>query len=177
MKIQKTPIEGLVVIEPKIWSDDRGYFFESYSEKVFRESGLRTDFVQDNFSWSKKGVLRGLHFQRAPFAQAKLVRVTRGSIYDVAVDLRKDSPTFGKFFGLELNDQNHKSLLIPDGFAHGFCVLSEVAGFSYKCSNFYSAAHDGGIQWNDPDIGIRWPIENPILSGKDAALPKLKDLP
>lgn len=165
--VTKTGIKDLVVIEPKVFEDDRGYFFESYNKNDFTAEGLEYEFVQDNQSLSTKGVLRGLHYQ-IKYPQAKLVRVLRGSVFDVAVDLRKDSISYGKWFGIVLSEDNKKQLLIPRGFAHGFVVLSDVAVFCYKCDDFYHPNDEGGIIWNDPDIGIEWPIsEKPILSEKD----------
>lgn len=156
MKLTLTPIKDLVVIEPKVFDDERGYFYEAYNKNTFRELGLDYDFVQDNQSFSRKGVLRGLHFQKE-FPQAKLVRVIEGEVFDVAVDLRKDSPTFGKWYGVTLSGENKKMFMIPRGFAHGFLVLSETAIFSYKCDDFYHPNDEGGIIYNDPDIGIEWP--------------------
>ncbi|NIQ00038.1 MAG: dTDP-4-dehydrorhamnose 3,5-epimerase, partial [Nitrospinaceae bacterium] len=170
MKVTRTELSGVVVIEPEIHSDDRGSFYESYVKRKYVEAGIVDDFVQDNHSVSKKNVLRGLHYQVQP-GQAKLVRVTRGEVFDVAVDIRKDSPTFGKWVGIRLSEKNRKQMYVPIGFAHGFCVLSEMAEFLYKCSDYYSAAGDRGIIWNDPDIGIEWPIQNPILSEKDQKHP------
>jgi dTDP-4-dehydrorhamnose 3,5-epimerase len=177
MEFEKLEIEGLVIIKPKVFADDRGFFMESYKKSAFEENGIFIDFVQDNHSKSTKGVLRGLHFQREPYAQDKLVRVTQGEVFDVAVDLRKDSPTFGKWHGVHLSAENKVMFLIPKGFAHGFMVLSENAEFEYKVSNVYNKESDGGLLWNDMDIGINWPIEGePILSEKDKIQPTLKDL-
>lgn len=156
MKLTLTPIKDLVVIEPKVFGDERGYFYEAYNKNTFHELGLDYDFVQDNQSYSRKGVLRGLHFQKQ-FPQAKLVRVIEGEVFDVAVDLRKDSPTFGKWYGVILNGESKKMFMIPRGFAHGFLVLSETAVFSYKCDDFYHPNDEGGIIYNDPDIGIERP--------------------
>ncbi len=175
MKVTRTPLEGVLIFEPKEHSDARGSFYEVYVRRKYEEHGVRDVFVQDNYSVSKKGVLRGLHYQLQP-AQAKLVRVTRGEVFDVAVDLRKDSPTFGKWVGERLSEQNLKQMYIPVGFAHGFCVLSETAEFLYKCSDYYAPSGERGILWNDPDIGIDWPLDNPILSEKDQKLPLLRDL-
>lgn len=168
MKLTLTPIKDLVVIEPKVFGDERGYFYEAYNKNTFRELGLDYDFVQDNQSFSRKGVLRGLHFQKE-FPQAKLVRVIEGEVFDVAVDLRKDSPTFGKWYGVTLSSENKKMFMIPRGFAHGFLVLSETAVFSYKCDDFYHPNDEGGIMYNDTDIGVEWPkIDTEyILSEKD----------
>lgn len=156
MKVILTPIKDLVVIEPKVFGDERGYFYEAYNKNTFHELGLDYDFVQDNQSFSKKGVIRGLHFQKQ-FPQAKLVRVIEGEVFDVAVDLRKDSPTFGKWYGVTLSGENKKMFMIPRGFAHGFLVLSDIAIFSYKCDDFYHPGDEGGIIFNDPDINIEWP--------------------
>lgn len=175
-----TPIPDLYIIEPTVFSDDRGFFMESYNKREFEEIGLDMDFVQDNHSRSTKGVLRGLHFQ-SEHSQGKLVRVINGSVFDVAVDIRKNSSTFGKWFGLILSEENKKMFYVPEGFAHGFLVLSDNVDFVYKCTDFYYPEYDAGIVWNDPDIGIEWPfekygIEKPILSEKDRKLPKLKEL-
>jgi len=179
-KIIETSIEGLYIIEPTVFGDNRGFFMESYNKREFEKIGLDMNFVQDNHSRSKKGVLRGLHFQRK-HPQGKLVRVIRGKVFDVAVDLRKGSPTFGKWYGIILSDENHLMFYIPEGFAHGFLVLSEEADFFYKCTDFYYPEYDAGIIWNDPDIGIKWPFEEygikePILSEKDSKLPRLRDI-
>lgn len=170
MKLTLTPIKDLVIIEPKVFEDSRGYFYESYNKNAFHELGLDYDFVQDNQSFSTKGVLRGLHFQKQ-FPQAKLVRVLEGEVFDVAVDLRKDSPTFGKWYGVVLSGENKKMFMIPRGFAHGFLVLSETATFSYKCDDFYHPKDEGGIIYNDPTIGVEWPKLDCeiILSEKDKA--------
>ena len=159
-KIKVTPceIEGLYVIEPTVFADERGYFMETYHQKDMEEAGLNLKFVQDNQSMSTKGVLRGLHFQKQ-YPQGKLVRVVRGAVYDVAVDLRKDSKTFGKWFGVELSAENKKQFYIPEGFAHGFLVLTDEAEFCYKCTDFYHANDEGGIAWNDEELGIQWPIK------------------
>ena len=172
----KCDIEGLYVIEPKVFGDSRGYFMETYHYEDFKAAGLSMAFVQDNQSLSGKGVLRGLHFQKT-HPQGKLVRVFAGSVYDVAVDLRKDSPTYGKYHGVILTEENNKMFYVPEGFAHGFMVLSDTAVFSYKCTDFYHPEDEGGILWNDPDIGIAWPIDEavrPILSDKDTKHPTLK---
>jgi len=169
MEIQKTPIEGLLVLQPTIFKDDRGYFFESFHTEQYRKAGIKTTFVQDNESRSVRGVIRGLHYQLEPYAQAKLVRVIRGSVLDVAVDLRKHSPTFGKWFSVELNEENKKQFFIPRGFAHGFAVLSETAIFSYKCDNYYHPEAERGIIYNDPDLNIEWgiPDQEAVVSEKD----------
>ena len=170
MEIIKTNIEGVVIIEPRIFKDDRGYFFESFSQREFEEKVCKTTFVQDNESKSSYGVLRGLHFQKPPFAQSKLVRVIKGAVLDVAVDIRKGSPTFGQYVSVELTGENHRQFFIPRGFAHGFSVLSEEVIFQYKCDNFYSPQSEGAIAWNDPDLNIDWriPAEKVVLSEKDS---------
>lgn len=169
MEIIKTKLNDCYLIKPKVFSDNRGFFLESYSEKKFFELGLCARFVQDNHSYSSiKGVVRGLHFQAPPFTQTKLVRVTRGKVYDVTVDLRKISSTFGQWEAFELSAENFLMLYIPKGFAHGFCTLTDDTEFCYKNDNFYSPSHEGSIRWNDPTINISWPVENPILSEKDA---------
>ena len=177
MKVVKTAIEDVVIIEPDVFGDARGYFFESYSQKKFDEQVREVKFVQDNESKSKYGVLRGLHFQKGKDAQSKLVRVVKGRVLDVAVDIRKGSPTFGKYVAVELTEDNHRQLFVPRGFAHGFSVLSDEAIFQYKCDNLYAPQAEGAIAWNDPDIGIDWglPAEDVLLSAKDAAHPLLKD--
>jgi len=177
MEIIKTNIEGVVIIEPRIFKDDRGYFFESFSQREFEEKVCKTTFVQDNESKSSYGVLRGLHFQKLPFAQSKLVRVIKGAVLDVAVDIRKGSPTFGQYVSVELTGENHRQFFIPRGFAHGFSVLSEEVIFQYKCDNFYSPQSEGAIAWNDPDLNIDWriPAEKVVLSEKDSKHPRLKD--
>ncbi len=172
----ETSIKDLYIIEPTVFGDNRGYFMEGYSKRDFEEAGLTMNFVQDNESKSKKGVLRGLHFQ-TKHTQGKLVRVVEGEVYDVAVDLRKDSPTFGKWEGVLLTAENKKQFYVPEGFAHGFLVLSETATFQYKCTDYYAPEYDGGILWNDPDINIVWPlddIEEVLLSDKDKIQPTLK---
>ena len=177
MKVIKTAIEDVVIIEPDVFGDSRGYFFESYSQKKFDEQVRKIEFVQDNESKSRYGVLRGLHFQKGKDAQSKLVRVVKGRVLDVAVDIRKGSPTFGQYVAVELTEENHRQLFIPRGFAHGFSVLSEEAVFQYKCDNLYAPHAEGAIAWDDPDIGIDWgvPAEDVLLSAKDAAHPRLKD--
>lgn len=175
MNIITTSIEGILIIAPKSFTDKRGFFMETYNQRKYIESGINTIFVQDNLSYSLKNTLRGLHFQiRHP--QAKLVQVISGEIFDVAVDLRSGSSTFGKWIGTLLSDENRRQMFIPEGFAHGFCVLSEIAYFYYKCSDFYSPDDEGGIVWSDPDIGIEWPVKNPIVSEKDKQYPNLSDL-
>lgn len=171
----KTEIDGVYVIEPKVFGDNRGYFMETYKETDFREAGLNYKFVQDNQSSSRKGVLRGLHFQKT-FSQAKLVRVLSGEVFDVAVDLRKNSKTYGNWVGVLLSGENKKQFMIPRGFAHGFIVVSDYAEFAYKCDELYHPEDEGGIAWNDPDVGIEWPeVGEIILSEKDKKNPFLKD--
>lgn len=168
MNVIKTKIDGVYILEPKLFCDERGYFFESYNDKDFKENVADITFVQDNESKSTKGVLRGLHFQREPYAQSKLVKVVKGKVYDVAVDLRKDSITFGKYVAVILSEENHRQFFIPKGFAHGFLVLSDEAIFQYKCDNFYNRDSEDGIAWDDKTININWPfIDNIILSEKD----------
>jgi len=177
MRVIETEIEGAIIIEPKVFSDDRGYFFESFSQKEFEEKVCNTVFEQDNESKSTYGVLRGLHFQKMPYAQSKLVRVVKGKVLDVAVDIRKGSPTFGKHVAVELSEDNKLQFFVPRGFAHGFVVLSEEAIFQYKCDNYYTPQSEGGIMWNDPALNIDWqiPLEDVILSGKDKINPLLSD--
>ena len=174
MKITKTPFEGLLIIEPKVFDDNRGHFYESYNKKTFYDSGIDIEFVQDNQSSSTRGVLRGLHFQRPPFAQVKLVRVLSGFIQDVVVDLRQKQPTFGKHYSLELSDQNKKQLLVPRGFAHGFLVLSERADVLYKCDSFYCPEAESGIRYDDTGLAIEWNMGKVkrIVSDKDLRLPE-----
>lgn len=177
MNLIKTEIDGIVIIEPKIFPDARGYFYESYNKKNFDEKVAKIEFVQDNQSCSSKGVMRGLHFQRPPFAQSKLVRCTHGTIIDVAVDIRKGSPTFGKHVAVELSEDNHREFFIPKGFAHGFAVLSDMAILQYKCDNLYHPECDGGILITDPDLEIDWGIDlsHAILSEKDLNNPRLSE--
>jgi dTDP-4-dehydrorhamnose 3,5-epimerase len=172
-----TEIEGVKIIEPRVFADARGCFFESFSQKEFEEKVCKTVFVQDNESHSVAGVVRGLHYQKPPFTQAKLVRVIRGAALDVAVDIRKGSPTFGKYVAVELTADNHRQLFVPRGFAHGFAVLSDEAVFQYKCDNYYAPQSEGAIAWNDPDLAIDWrvPETDRILSEKDSNHPMLKD--
>lgn len=165
-----------MIIQPRVFEDKRGYFFESFNEKAFADAGINIDFIQDNQSLSGAGILRGLHFQAPPFAQAKLVRVIKGAVIDVAVDIRKDSPTYGQHFSIELNENNKTQLLVPAGFAHGFVTLEDNTIFSYKCSNLYNKESEGGILWNDKDLGIQWNIADPVISEKDEILPAFKDL-
>jgi dTDP-4-dehydrorhamnose 3,5-epimerase len=168
MKINEPPIAGLLVFEPRVFGDKRGSFFESFNRKIFDEvTGGNYEFVQDNQSLSKKGVLRGLHFQNPPFAQGKLVRVIQGAVIDVAVDIRKKSSTYGQHFSIELSAENNKQLWIPPGFAHGFVSLADDTLFSYKCTNYYSPESEGTIKWNDTDLGINWGVENALVSEKD----------
>ena len=177
MEVIKTDIEGVVIIEPRIFKDARGYFFESFSAKEFQEKVCQTTFVQDNESFSSYGVVRGLHFQKPPYTQSKLVRVIKGAVLDVAVDLRKGSPTYGKHVAVELTGENHRQLFIPKGFAHGFSVLSDEVRFQYKCDNFYAPQSEGGIAWNDPALQIDWriPADKILLSEKDTKHPLLED--
>ena len=174
MNVIQTELPGVLIIEPKVFGDARGFFMETWHAERYAAAGIPSKFVQDNCSRSSKGILRGLHFQE-PKGQGKLVHVLNGAVLDVAVDVRRGSPTFGKHVAVELTDQNRRQLWIPPGFAHGFCVLSESADFLYKCTELYSPEHDAGIAWNDPDVGIAWPVTDPKLSAKDAALPRLKD--
>ncbi|MGW8325171.1 MAG: dTDP-4-dehydrorhamnose 3,5-epimerase [Desulfobacterales bacterium] len=175
MNIITTPIEGILIIEPKTFKDKRGFFMETYNQDRYNKSGINATFVQDNLSYSMKNTLRGLHFQ-IKHPQAKLIQVISGKIFDVAVDLRPGFATFGKWTGFHLSGENRRQVFIPEGFAHGFCVLSESALFHYKCSDFYAPDDEGGIIWSDPDIGIEWPVENPIVSEKDKQFRKLSDL-
>ena len=178
MEVIKTKIPGVVIIEPRLFPDARGYFFESFSKREFEEKVGKIDFVQDNESKSSYGVLRGLHFQKPPYAQSKLVRVVKGAVLDVAVDIRKGSPTFGQHVAVELTEDNHRQFFIPRGFAHGFAVLTDEVIFQYKCDNFYAPASEGAIAWDDPDLGIDWrvPAEKVILSEKDRRHPRLKEI-
>lgn len=178
MNVIKTKIEGLVIIEPKVFFDGRGYFFESFSQQRFNELVAPVTFVQDNESKSSYGVLRGLHFQKPPFAQSKLVRVVKGKVLDVAVDLRRNSPTFGQYEAVLLTEENKRQFFVPRGFAHGFAVLSEEAIFQYKCDNYYAPQSEGSVLWNDPAIGIDWqlPTEAVLLSDKDKKSPLLSEL-
>ena len=175
MKIEKTKIPDLYIIKPTVFEDNRGYFFESYNKESFLRNGIDQNFVQDNESKSAKGVLRGLHFQKPPFAQGKLVRVMRGAVLDVAVDLRKNSPTYGEWVSVELTNENKWMYWIPPGFAHGFVTLEDSTVFFYKCTNVYNKESEGSILWNDPDLNIDWKVKNPILSDKDIISPLFKD--
>jgi dTDP-4-dehydrorhamnose 3,5-epimerase len=172
MKVTTTAIDGVLIVEPKVFGDERGFFMESFNQRAFNEAvGHDVTFVQDNHSRSTKGVLRGLHFQRTPYAQGKLVRVTQGAVFDVAVDIRPDSPTFGRWVGVELDGQNHRQLWIPAGLAHGFLVTSDSADFLYKTTEYYAPEAEGCILWNDPQLAVQWPVAGltPVLSGKDEA--------
>jgi dTDP-4-dehydrorhamnose 3,5-epimerase len=175
MKILSTPLEGVLIVEPDLFGDRRGFFMETYHKKRYESEGIVADFVQDNLSYSVHGTLRGLHYQ-FPHSQAKLVQVFQGRIFDVAVDIRKGSSSFGQWTGVYLSDENKRQLFISEGFAHGFCVVSETALFSYKCSDFYAPENEGGILWSDPELSLEWPIKNPLLSEKDRNYPGLKDL-
>lgn len=175
MKFSTTPISGLILIEPKLHGDHRGFFVETYHQAKFADAGIHAAFVQANHARSSRGTLRGLHFQRTPHAQGKLVRVTSGEIYDVAVDLRIDSPTFGHWFGVTLSEQNALELYIPPGFAHGYCVTSETADFQYFCTALYAPESEGGVAWNDPALSISWPCKAPILSARDKLWPRLAE--
>ena len=172
----ETAIPGVIILEPKVFGDTRGFFMEMFSVIRYEQAGIHDRFVQDNISSSQKGVLRGLHFQN-PNPQGKLVQVLQGEVFDVAVDIRKGSPTFGQWTGITLSNQNHRQFFVPSGFAHGFCVLSDTALFHYKCTDYYAPSCEGGIVWNDPDIGIEWPVKTPVLSAKDSAYGRLKDYP
>ena len=176
MNVIQTGIESVLIFEPSVYGDKRGFFMETWSRNRYAEAGLDVAFVQDNVSSSTKGVLRGLHYQY-PQPQGKLVQVMRGEVLDVAVDIRMGSPTFGKAATCLLSEDNHRQFFVPEGFAHGFCVLSDTALFSYKCTNLYNPKTEGGVLWNDPDLAIDWPIEAPQLSAKDTALPRLRDIP
>ena len=175
MKITQTQLPGITLIQPEIHGDARGFFTETYQSQRYREGGIAGTFVQDNLSRSERGVLRGLHFQ-VEKPQGKLVSCPRGSVFDVAVDVDPSSSTFKQYVAVELNEENHLQMWIPPGYAHGFCVLSEVADFHYKCTEFYQPSLERGVFWNDPDIGIRWPVTSPTLSAKDGALPRLAEL-
>jgi len=176
MKLIKTGLPGVMIVEPEMFGDARGFFMETWHQVKYEKAGLPGCFVQDNLSYSERGVLRGLHFQN-PNTQGKLVFVLQGEVFDVAVDIRSGSPTFGRWTGVTLSSDNKRQLYIPEGFAHGFCVTSETALFAYKCTDIYNPQAEGGIIWNDPDIGIVWPVENPILSEKDKMYSFLKEIP
>jgi dTDP-4-dehydrorhamnose 3,5-epimerase len=171
MKITTTPIEGLLIIEPQVFKDERGYFYESYNINKFKEAGINENFIQDNQSLSQKGAIRGLHFQAAPFEQGKLVRVVQGAVFDVVVDIRKNSSTYGQHFDVELTEENMLMFYIPAGFAHGFETLADNTIFQYKCTNVYDKTSEGGIYWNDSDLNIKWQTKFPIVSAKDQELP------
>ena len=175
MKVTEAPLPGVLEIEPQIFGDPRGFFLETFSRERYRAAGITEDLLQDNLSFSRRGVLRGLHFQN-PAPQGKLVYVLQGAVFDVAVDLRRSSPTFGKWFGATLTDENKKQLWLPPGFAHGFCVTSEAALFTYTCSAYYAPVAEHTIRYDDPDIGIAWPIADPLLSDKDRGAPALKEM-
>ncbi|MES2382568.1 MAG: dTDP-4-dehydrorhamnose 3,5-epimerase [Bacteroidota bacterium] len=175
MQIKTTPIEGLLIIEPQVFNDPRGYFYESYNKEKMYAAGIDIEFVQDNQSLSQKGIVRGLHFQAAPFAQAKLVRVIQGAVMDVAVDIRKNSPTYGQHFAIELSAENKTMFYIPPGFAHGFETLADNTLFLYKCSNLYNKESEGGLLWNDEQLNIKWQTKNPLVSDKDKVLPSLNN--
>lgn len=176
LKVTSTAIPGVLILEPRVFGDERGFFLESFNQKSFNEAtGLDVQFVQDNHSRSAKGVLRGLHFQRPPHAQGKLVRVVRGSVFDVAVDIRRGSATFGKWVGVELSEENHRQLWIPPGLAHGFLVTSESADFLYKATDYYAPASERSLAWNDPAVGIEWPSSEVMVSGKDGAAESLAE--
>ena len=175
MRISSTQLKDVLLIEPKVFGDRRGFFLETFRRKEFADAGMDVDFVQDNLSFSRKGTLRGLHYQY-PGSQGKLVQVLSGEILDVALDIRWGSPTFGQWMAVELNDRDHHLLYLPPGFAHGFCVLSDTALFSYKCTDYYAPEHEGGVAWDDPVLAISWPLSDPILSPRDRTWPCLKDI-
>ena len=175
MKVHETELKGLLVIEPDCFGDQRGFFMETWQKERYCELGIGEEFVQDNLSYSEHGILRGLHYQK-PQGQGKLVYVIEGEVYDVAVDIRKGSPTFGRWAGYYLSGDNKRQLFIPAGFAHGFCVTGEKALFTYKCTDYYNREAEKGVIWNDPDLGIKWPVETPVISDKDRELPRLKDI-
>ncbi len=177
MQVLPTEIPGLLIIEPDVFSDQRGYFFESYNQKKYQENGIGATFVQDNISSSVRGVIRGLHYQLAPYAQAKLIQVLKGAVIDVAVDLREGSPTFGQHMAVEISEENKRQFYVPEGFAHGFAVISDEVLFSYKCDNYYNKEAERGISYNDPELKINWQIsaDDIIISPKDQALPSLKE--
>ena len=175
MKVLQTALEGVLIIEPDVFRDERGYFIETFHRKRYKQGGVDTEFVQDNLSFSSKGIIRGLHYQ-FPQAQAKLVQVIKGEVFDVTVDIRRGSPTFGKWISVVISDEDKQQIYIPEGFAHGFCVLSDTAFLSYKCSDLYAPDCEGGILWSDPDLNIDWPLEQPLLSGKDSQYPCLNEI-
>lgn len=176
MKVEQTKLDGVLLVTPQVFGDDRGFFMETYNREKAIEHGLPAEFVQDNHSKSTKGVLRGLHYQ-SPQWQGKLIRTVQGEIYDVAVDIRAGSATFGEWVGVYLNDENKQQLYVPEGFAHGFLVTSDSAEVIYKCTTLYAPEQEAGVRWNDPDIGVKWPIEEPLLSAKDQTSQLLRDLP
>ncbi len=176
MEVVTTPLAGVLLIKPKVWRDARGFFVETWQHERYREAGIDLPFVQDNHSRSSYGILRGLHFQKC-HPQGKLVSVSLGRVFDVAVDIKPGSPTFGQWFGVELTEENQHQLWVPPGYAHGYEVLSETASFHYKCTEFYYPEDEGSIRWNDPDLNIAWPVSDPVLSAKDAAAPFFRDLP
>lgn len=176
MQFEKTSLDKVWLIKPRIFKDDRGHFLESFREEIFKEQGVEYDFVQDNISTSTKGTVRGLHYQITPYSQAKLVMAVYGEILDVAVDIRENSPTFGNYFSTVLNDKNRHMMLVPSGFAHGFSVLSDTATVAYKCDQYYHKESERGVRWNDPDLGIDWQTDSPILSEKDQKQPLLKEI-
>lgn len=176
MKVIETELPGVIVIEPDVFEDRRGFFLETWSKSRYADTGIDESFVQDNVSRSSQGILRGLHFQN-PQMQGKLVQVLSGEVFDAAVDIRTGSPTFGRWTAVRLSAENHRQMYVPAGFAHGFCVLSDNAIFSYKCTDYYNSSAEKGVIWNDPDVGIDWPIDEPVLSQRDSALPRLKDIP
>jgi len=176
MKAEKTAFQTAWIIKPEAFHDQRGYFMETYHKDKYKQLGLKTHFVQDNLSYSVRGTLRGLHYQH-PRGQAKLVQVIKGEIFDVILDIRRGSPTFGQWMGASLSDENKRQFYVPEGFAHGFCVLSDTALVHYKCSDFYAQESEGGILWRDPGMGIEWPIPDPLLSEKDRSFPCLRDVP
>lgn len=175
LRVEPLPLAGLLLVQPRVFRDDRGFFIETFVESRYRDAGIAASFVQDNHSRSVRGTLRGMHFQRSP-GQAKLVRVATGKIFDVAVDIRPDSPTFGRWHGTELDAEEHRQLYIPIGFAHGFCVLSDVADVIYKVTSPYDAATEAGFHWADPEVGIAWPVTDPIVSARDVSAPRLREL-
>lgn len=172
----KTELPGVITIQPAVFEDNRGFFMETYHQRTFREAGIQCNFVQDNYSHSRRSTLRGLHYQLEN-AQAKLIWVISGDVFDVVVDIRRGSPTFGQWMGVRLSDINRRQIFVPEGFAHGFCVLSETADVLYKCSDLYSPGDEHGVIWNDPSIGIEWPIDTPIISKKDGENPRLSEIP
>ena len=175
MKVTETKLPSVLIIEPKVFGDSRGFFKETFQAERYREAGIEYDFVQDNHSRSQKGVLRGLHFQITK-PQGKLVSCSQGAVFDVAVDVDPESATFGQYVGIELTEDNHRQFWVPPGYAHGFCVLTDTADFQYKCTDYYDSSDEGGLIWNDPDVAIEWPIDQPLLSDKDSKLPTLKEL-